>query len=247
MKICVASNLLQNTIPEVFSSITSEFYFLGRDKEIDSVLQFFPQRMTIDRCRNEAAKYAMANECDWLVFVDDDMVLTPGTIKNLVKTDYDIVMAHTYIRGNPFQPMSFINKPTESEPHIINLFPMDDDLIEAGKDENGITPCYAVGFACCAIRVDLLLNLQPPYFVTGPANTEDIYFCLRAKQEIGDHVKIGVHTKYPTWHQVERLFVGAGNVKELREFYKQQDKKMRGDDRGQSYHERINGSDQNKA
>jgi glycosyltransferase involved in cell wall biosynthesis len=238
MKICVASNLLQNTIPEVFSSMAAEFFFLGKNPEITNVLQYMPQRLTIDRMRNEAAKYAMSNDCKWLVFVDDDVVLTPNTINNLVKTDYDIIMADTYIRGYPFQPMAFENKPTEDAP--FNLFPVEDPRAIANP-ETGIADVFAVGFSCCAINVDLLLNMEPPYFVTGPANTEDIYFCVRAKQEVGDHVKIGVHTKYPTWHQVERLFVGQSNVEELRKFYESQNikSKERSDDSGKSYHEKL--------
>lgn len=237
MKILVGTNALTNVDQEVYSSHLAEYYTLGKDKDIDSVIQFCPRRMTIDRMRNEAAKVAMNEDCKWLVFVDDDMILTPNTLRNLVKTDYDVIMAHTFIRSYPFQPMSFVNKPVKDEP--INLFPFE-DVMEKADPITGIADCYAVGFACCAIRVDLLLNMQPPFFVTGPANTEDIYFCVRAKQEIGEHVKIGVHTKFPTYHKVESIYIAQDNVEKLKGFYKPEaPKEARSDDRGGAYHERI--------
>lgn len=236
MKIVVGTNLLANVEPEIYSSHCAEYFTLGRDREITDVLQFAMKRMTIDRMRNEAAKIAMAQGFDWLVFVDDDMILTPNTLRALVKTDYDILMAHTHIRSYPFQPMSFLNKSTEEIP--LNLFPFEDVLTSAGED--GISPCYAVGFACCAIRVELLKKMDPPYFVTGPANTEDIYFCVKAKQEIGEHVKIGVHTHYPTYHKVDTIYIGKDNLNQVKSFFDPEQGILASrDDRGTDYHERI--------
>lgn len=245
MKIFIGTNSLANISQEVYANHRAEWYGLGKRHQLifpnDTVNAFdwSSRRLSIDRMRNECAKNAMQLECDYLIFIDDDMLLHPGTIEALIKSDYDIIMAHTYIRGYPFQPMAFKNQVSPDYEGISLTHVTDEEIHKAENTESGILDCYAVGFAACALKVNLLLEMQPPYFVTGPANTEDIYFCIRAKKEIGEHVKIGVHTKVPTAHLVDPLFVHRSNVEKLRELYKPEEPKFRSDDRGNSYHERI--------
>jgi hypothetical protein len=165
------------------------------------------------------------------------MLLTPGTISGLVNSDYDIIMAHTYIRSYPFQPMSFKNIGEDPKRGISLACMTNEEIIEKSKD-NPVVDCYAVGFAACAIKVDLLVNMRPPFFVTGPAHTEDVYFCLRAKKEIGEHVRIGIHTAYPTAHLVDPVFVHVDTRDSLMDIYKPLAPKVeRDDDRGLTYHE----------
>jgi hypothetical protein len=242
MKILIGTNSLANVPQEVYANHRAEYYTLGKKHKIveGNLIDWSSKRLSIDRMRNECAKIALNNECDYLVFIDDDMLLHPGTIDGLIESDYDIIMAHTYIRGYPFQCMSFNN---QADPSFegVNLVAVTDEEIEnAEKTGSGILDCYAVGFATCAIKVSILQQMQPPYFVTGQANTEDIYFCIRAKKEIGANVKIGVHTKYPTAHLVDPIFIHRNNKKKLLELYApNEEKKFREDDRGGSYHERI--------
>ena len=39
----------------------------------------------------------------------------------------------------------------------------------------------AVGFSCALIKADVIRKTPSPWFVTGGYNTEDIYFCIKAK------------------------------------------------------------------
>ena len=245
MKILLGINVLTMIDAQVYGNHLAWAYHLGRLKEqkgIDIIL-YTPWRTSIDRMRNTAAKLALENECDYLMFVDDDMVLQTNTLECLLDADKDIVMAHTYIRGYPFHPMAFKNK--SETPNDIQLTHFE-DLMEF-KDEKGLVDCPAIGFATVLIKTDILRKLEPPYFVTTPNSTEDVYFCLRAKIEIGPEVSIAVDTRCPTGHAMDKEFVHEKTVHAHRlycEALMSEAEKLKvgpekRDDRGNEYHKVI--------
>lgn len=217
LKIFVGVNVLDNVRAGVYANHCQFWYRLG--KEMPDVKFFFmpPERVSIDNMRNMAAKCALELECDYLMFIDDDMLLHPNTLKSMLAAKRDIVMAHTYIRGYPFKPMSFYSVPKEGE---IELHNFTDEMLNEQKDENGLVDAAAVGFACVLIKVELLKELPPPYFLTVGGSTEDIYFCMRCRRELGD-VTIAVDMKIPTGHTLAPEVVHADTVAALREYYKQ--------------------------
>lgn len=176
-----------------------------------------PGRMSIDNMRNMAAKVALEQECDYLMFIDDDMVLHPDTFESLLKADKDIVMALTFIRGGEFPPMFFKKVPREKGYDLTYYTDWKDHV-----DENGLVECQALGFATVLIKTEILKKLEPPYFLTISGSTEDVYFCCKAKQEIGEHVSIFVDTKVPTGHIVEPEIAHVTTVEKLREYHKKE-------------------------
>lgn len=240
MKILIGTNLLTEVTASVYANHTALYYHLGRlgSERNWQFIQMAPTRMSIDRMRNEAGKFALQNECDYLVFIDDDMLLLPHTIETLIDADKDIVMAHTFIRGYPFHPMAFKRK----DPNLsINDTPLVHyDEIVKDANEDALCECDAIGFAAVAIKTHLLKKLSPPWFVTGPNSTEDIYFCLRCKMELDEPTGIYVHTGVPTGHKLDPEFVTEDNVERLREFHKPAMPASEGRvDRGREYHEMI--------
>jgi GT2 family glycosyltransferase len=215
-----------------------------------TLLLYTPTRCSIDRGRNEAAKIAMDAECDYLWFLDDDMIIDPSTLDSLLKADRDIVMAHSYIRGYPYRPMCFRYRDRNSEEPVLEYFEHDEDLY-ALADVNKLCDVAAVGFTCTMIKVALIKKINNPYFITNPhgGGTEDVYFCMRCKAEVGDAVSITVDLKCPTTHLGERELINADTVKSLRIYHetvnpeiiklKQDESKIRRDDRSQEYHEQC--------
>ena len=238
MKILIGTNLLANVDASIYSNHTAFYYHLGK-LSVARGWKFFqcpPLRMSIDRMRNEAARMALELECDYLVFIDDDMLLEMDTMEKLIDSDKDIVMAHTYIRGYPFNPMSFIRKKSK-DPSDIRLTHFKKVM---SKSVNGLAKCDAVGFACVAIKTKLLRELDPPWFVTGPDGTEDIYFCLRCTMEREEPTEIYVRTDCPTGHLLGPSYVGEDTVKKLRVLYRQPTEESNGrQDRTQEYHEML--------
>ena len=140
-----------------------------------------PHRQTIDKSRNEAAIQALHLECDYLMFIDDDVMVPKNTFELLKNTDKDIIAALVYLRGYPFHTMAFKRLyEDEKADNQLRLTYYDD--WEQNIDSRGLVKVAAVGFSCCLVKCDVLKAMEPPYFITGPHNTEDVYFCLKTRE-----------------------------------------------------------------
>lgn len=221
MKTLVGVNVLNDVSSFVYASHCKLWKTIQKDYPDDEFMFYTPQRQSIDMMRNNAAKMAIENNCDYLMFIDDDVIVQPNTYKSLREADKDIIMALTYIRGYPFHPMCF---------REFDIVTLDDGKIRRNltmhgeefweMEDNGLFKTGAVGFSCVLIKVDVLRALNPPYFVTGPGHTEDVYFCLRVASELEPCPSIYVDTKCPTGHILTPDVVSKDNVEILRIIHK---------------------------
>ncbi len=238
MKLFLGINVLEHVSARPY---LSHLNFVGDcHKDFPGMTMFLytPYRCSIDRMRNESAKLALEYECDYLMFIDDDVIVEAHTLKSLVDANADIAMAETYVRGGDFNAMFF--KYVNDKLEHLNDYK---DFV----DEKGIIRVDAVGFSCVLIKCDLLRKLSTPYFITGDNFTEDVYFCIKAVHELGaDNVKMIVDTKIPTGHEMMPGIVTRDNVKLLRQFTKDEDaalkmgdQKLTSPDRGDIYSDQI--------
>lgn len=215
-----------NTLTEVDNSVylahNALWYELGKEygSKGEKFIMFNPYRTSIDNMRNTAVKIALEQQCDYLMFIDDDMILSPNTYKSLREADKDIVMALTYIRGYPYDPMHFID--SKSKEGDVKFLQTDKDF-ESRIDENGLVECDAIGNACVLYKTWIFNKFDPPYFVTLPKCTEDVYFCIKAKNTLGRQgVKIFVDTKVPTGHLGDKEVFHHDTIKKQREAFEVQ-------------------------
>lgn len=221
------------------------WYRMGRDFPNDKFFNYTPRRTSIDNARNFAAKIALDQECDYLLFIDDDMILHEMTYKsmreNIDRPGIDVVMACTYIRGYPFRPM-FFKATGIKDNRLVGLENYDE--FEKDIDENHCVKVDAIGCACVLIKCDLIKKLEPPYFVTMPNMTEDIYFCLKAHDTLGyGNVKMLVDCGVPTGHLGDKEVYTHANIKFHKEFQENLNpelkKKDQSGDRGDDYLAKI--------
>lgn len=175
---------------------------MGRDygSKGEKFINFTPERFSIDNCRNTAVKIALEQDCDYVFFVDDDMLLAPNTYKSLREADKDIVMALTVIRGYPFKPMHFI-EPERDLTKQIKALENDIEFDKRVDPQTGLVEVDAIGCACVLFKTWMFKELEPPYFVTLPKCTEDVFCCLKMKNQLGrNRVGIYVDCKVPTGH-----------------------------------------------
>lgn len=200
-KVLVGINNLTVINPFVYGNHWQFSFRLGRDHTEDQFALFNPVRMSVDRMRNSTAKVALEHGFDYILFVDDDVCIPQDAYKQLKAANKDIIAGVTLIRGYPFYPMifDFSNK----ENHYVVDY-------EKKAAKNGLLKCDAVGFSCCLIRTSILKEIPEPYFVTGTFSTEDVYFCLKAKEYI-PKVKIFCHTKIETNHGIGMEFINPKN------------------------------------
>lgn len=189
----IGVNTLESVSQPVYSNHAQFYFRLGRDYPDIQFALHHPRRMSIDRMRNTTAQVALEHEFDYLMFIDDDVLVPHDGLKLLLAADKDIIAGWTIIRGYPFQNMFFKWEDEKKQ----NLKPYDD------ADPNAIEPIEvaAVGFSFVLIKCSLLKVVNPPYFVTGPRNTEDIYFCMKALAQRPE-TSIFIHPAVKTAHML---------------------------------------------
>jgi len=215
-KICVATNIYQID-PLVYASHLSAFYRIGKNLP-DWQLEFVgPWRYSIDVGRNFAAEAALNLESRYLLFYDDDMFLHPDLVQRLVErmenTDAHIVMAKCYIRGYPYEPMIF--KFTDEEKTELDRYSYKSEDV----DERGLVRVDAVGCPCTIIDVELFKKIPKPWFLTGQLHTEDVYFCLKAKEHI-ENLKIYMDNTFDCGHLLDRRILNSETRQNLIEDHK---------------------------
>ncbi len=207
MKTLVGINNLTMMDQLAYANHLQFWYRLGKEHPQDNFILCNPRRMSIDNMRNFCAKAAMEMECDYLMFIDDDVLVPFDCYTKMKKHDKDIVAGVTLIRGYPFEPMifNFANKGC----HFYQ------DYKENVVD--GLVECDAIGFSCVLIKVSVLKEVRPPYFITGPTHTEDVYFCRKAKEQLPD-LKIYVDPTIETAHILGSDILTPENVKYWKTF-----------------------------
>lgn len=130
--------------------------------------------------RNDLAKQAMKFECDFILWLDSDMVFPPETLKHLLKrineSGADLISGLYFRRVAPFTPVAY-----------------DKLEIKDGKAAwsdytgplTGLQEVAGVGFGCVLMKTDMLLEMAAQYGdFFGPIYNvgEDLAFCWRARQ-----------------------------------------------------------------
>ena len=229
-KTLVGVNTLTSINPMAYNSHCQEWYRIGKDFPNEEIALWTPYRTSIDNMRNDCFKIAEQNEYNYLYFIDDDMLLTPGTYGKLrsamEEEDAAAVMAYTFIRGYPFDTMAFIDPGDKSFEDKNKDFWEKIEKFNDLKDfvnEKGLVRCDAIGCATVLLNVQKLKEIpQRPLFQTinhgGFQCTEDVYMCALAQAHFGRQgVKFFVHTETPTGHILDPEVVWAQNVEKLRE------------------------------
>jgi hypothetical protein len=230
----IGINTLTAVDQMVYANHMQFAFRLGRNSPGDDFILFTPPRMTIDMMRNHAAKAALENECDYLMFIDDDVLVSvrPTAYEMLKSHDKDVIAGWTIIRGYPFENMLFKSDGAQG-------------LIKYNDFEQttGLLEVDAVGFSCVLIKTSVLKKMKPPYFITGAYNTEDIYFCIKARKAIPD-LKIWADLDCKTAHKLASNFIDPLNKKAWKTLEEDQDPslvKPKNQDRGEEYLTRIEG------
>lgn len=207
-KTLICTNTL-TVVNQVAYSNHMHFYFrLGRNCPEDQFALFTPIRMTIDHCRNQAVKVALENDMDYLMFIDDDVLLPFDAYQRLKAADKDVVAGWTVIRGYPFPNMFFKEDGKGGLEHYNDVSIATKELIEVA----------AIGCSCVLIKMDLIRRIPPPYFITGTYHTEDIYFCMKARKFVPE-VSIFVDPLVKTPHLLTPEAVTPENKEFLKSYF----------------------------
>ncbi len=171
LKVVVGTNALSEIQYPAYTNHCQFWFRLGRSyPDVDFIFSN-PSRMSIDRMRNMTAKVAIETNADYVLFLDDDVLVDPNYgLQQLIDCKADIAAGKICVRGYPFNYMAF-KSDEHKELEMLNELP-----------KSGIYDVDAVGFSFALLKVSLLRKLKEPYFVTCLNGTEDVYYCMKARQ-----------------------------------------------------------------
>ena len=130
--------------------------------------------MLLQYARNIAVENAFALNCDYILWIDDDMFIEPGTklFSRLYEHKKDIAAPLFFTRKHPYLPLLFKKKLRAN-----GSFVTFDNIMDY---EKGLVECDGVGFGCVLIKMDVFRKISKPYFLHGDTYGEDLYFCNSA-------------------------------------------------------------------
>jgi hypothetical protein len=121
--------------------------------------------------RNEAVALAKKLDCSHIFFVDDDVILPPNTLIQLLKPDVDIISANMLYRCPPFNAYMYKQTDEKGRTSVLEL------------QGRGITTCDSIGFGAVLIKTKLFEQLEEPYFALNDTiKTDDLFFSWKLKQ-----------------------------------------------------------------
>lgn len=161
-------------------SVTFEWALGFRNLQINVPAIFTSSRgCPIDMSRNEVVRSALENKCDWVFFLDTDVICPPDTITRLLAHNLPIVSGVYYTRAPPLEPAVWREIQPNGKQAI--QFQPGQGLIEADF----------IGAGCLLIHTSVFKNIESPYFkwtlsFEDPKNpmvgrSEDFEWCKKVR------------------------------------------------------------------
>ena len=145
--------------------------------------------------RNKIVQDALKKNCDYLFFIDADMVFPHDSLIKLLKHDVDIVNALAFRRIAPYYPCIF---KWDAEKKCY-------ETIDYSGNPRGLLSVDATGMPCILINLDIFRKMTPPYYYyRDHLFSSDLTFCENVKK-LG--YSIWVDTSLQIGHISEEIVV----------------------------------------
>lgn len=164
--------------PEVQENFFAFAYHCGRyARDYDFCLKILTKREQF-RARNHLVDLAIMNECDYLLMLDDDMVIPQDLFLKLVSHDKDVIGCLYYQRGGAYHPVLMRQKSAKDGFRSIEFL----NHFDKALVQPGVHPVDVIGGGCLLFKVDVFRTMQQPYFwVDGIVGT-DVSICTRLRE-----------------------------------------------------------------
>jgi len=124
----------------------------------------------VNENREAISEQALQHGFTHVLYLDDDHVLAPQTLMQLLRRDTDIVSGHYLKREQPFVSVAYDKELDDGAvaPRFLSSF------------EHSLQSVKAVGAGCLLVRTDVLRKLERPWWRREHLG-EDVGFCQRAR------------------------------------------------------------------
>jgi len=139
----------------------------------------FGEGLPVAEARNECVKFALEHNCKGIFFRDHDVLCPQEALGILMARDADLVGGLYVSKQIPPWPLT-----------------MRDNQVVTDWTLGDVVACDSIGMGCTYIKTDVFRKMEGPWFATisegikgtsfeRKASTEDVYFCERARNELG--------------------------------------------------------------
>jgi hypothetical protein len=177
-------------------------------------------RLFVAKAREEFAQHMLDLDCDYLMMIDDDMLVPVDLFEKLFRHNKDIVAPIAFQRRKPYLPVIYKQKSGWDEVRKERYFA--NEIIK-NYPKDTLFKCDAVGFGAVLIKRWVIEKMQTPRFMSTCPTGEDILFCYNAREQLGAEIYCDTATKI---HHLgnpevidEALYEKTNNIDKTREVY----------------------------
>ena len=188
-RVFVAIPAIADIAPEVVENLCAMFFSMGRRSGgYDFYLKIVGRKEQY-RARNNLVNMALGVSADWILFLDDDMVVPNDLFDRLSAHDKDVCGALYFQRGGQYYPV--IMQRVEGKDGFVNFRFVEDFPRKA------LTKVDVIGGGCMLIKTSVFKSMMEPYFwIDGIVGT-DIAICERFREA---KVEVWVDTSVELGH-----------------------------------------------
>lgn len=205
-KILVGIPAFDGVVAEAQQSIFGMVYRAGRDLPNLDVAIHIGYKKEQFRARNNIVDAAIANDMDYILMLDDDMIVPHNLIQKLIEHDKDVVGALYYQRGGMYHPVIMRRKSHEKGLHTADFIDQSDPIVNENK---GLHQVDVIGGGCMLFKTDVFRSILQPYFETERILGTDISICGRL-QDAGH--EIWVDTNIELGHVGEKKIITSRSI-----------------------------------
>lgn len=154
-------------------------------------------RLLTAMAREKLVEQALLSGMDYILMYDDDMLLPSSFLEQMIDDvekhpEIDVLAPLAFMRNPPHYAVIYTT--TEGydqklhQPYFFNNF-------VKNYPKNTLVECDAVGFGAVLIKMDMIRKMQAPYFMSTTGTGEDIFFCMKSKQEAGARIFMDTRIK----------------------------------------------------
>ena len=208
MKIFIAVPTFESIFPDTYKSI------YGLDPAGHRLVFDFVRGYDCAAARNRIAQQAGAEQADYVFMVDNDVVLPPTALRDLLDGPEDVCLGYYAHRDadNVYRGRTCLCRTHQSDGTLYFHYPTESEYTGAElrtMRDSGVNKIliHGGGMGCALIATRVFERLEYPYFAwvqyaDGNCLSEDLYFCEQCRQR---GIPIYADTRVGCGHVLRRV------------------------------------------
>lgn len=206
VKIAISIPSEGHTLPEAYDNHLVMAFRLGalqerlKQEKAEIQYEFYwytAGRLFTPMAREKLVTEALTGGMDYIIMYDDDMLLPLDMVERMLQDaqehpEIDILAPLAFMRNPPHYAVIYTSidgyDSERHQPYHINNF-------VKKYPRNQLVECDAVGFGAVMIKMEMVKKMKSPFFFSTTGTGEDIYFCVKSKQEAGARIFMDTRIK----------------------------------------------------